>query len=76
MPKRKATLLALFSASGEQHLFHFWMTGSRQNLIKTPITSKPAFFNKAAATEESIPPDMATITFDFLIAFIIKKIND
>jgi hypothetical protein len=44
--------------------------GGVQNLIKTPTTSKPALFKRAAATEESNPPDIATTTF---LAIFFKK---
>src|SRR3989344_8131854 len=38
---------------------------SCQHFIYTPTTSKPPLFNRAAATELSTPPDMATNTFTF-----------
>lgn len=53
-----ATFRALLSDSGLQHLFPI-----DQNFIKTPMTSKPFLFKRAAATEESTPPDIAIITF-------------
>ncbi len=31
-----------------------------QGLKNTPVTAKPACFNRAAATDESTPPDKAT----------------
>src|SRR5680860_823963 len=43
---------------------------SCQKCKKTPMTSKPCSCKSAAATEESTPPDIPTITFFGLFLFI------
>ena len=79
MPIFLATNLASFSDSIEQHLLSPACPepseGSFQNFMKIPITSKPACFNRAAATELSTPPDMATTTRSFIESIMPLKIE-
>src|SRR3989338_3954878 len=55
MPKTAATRIASCLSSLFSH--------PSQQIICTPVTSYPSFFNNKAATELSTPPDIATKTF-------------
>src|SRR4051812_24453945 len=59
MPKCAATRIASRRSAFQSHGSHSGL----HTLMNTPVTSKPASFNKAAETEESTPPDIPTKTF-------------
>src|SRR3989344_3144245 len=65
----RAAWRATFSSAAEAQLPN--TSFPSQHFIKAPDTPKPACFSRAAATEESTPPDMATITF--LFDFFLMK---
>src|SRR5512141_19109 len=62
MPSWPATRRASSAASSEQQLFlnGETLSATSWSRIQTPTTSSPASARRAAATDESTPPDMAT----------------
>src|SRR5512135_1075284 len=62
MPSWPATRRASSAASSEQQLFlnSETLSATSWSRIHTPTTSSPASTSRAAATDESTPPDIAT----------------
>src|ERR1700716_540002 len=68
-----ATRRASSAASSEQQPLSLLAAGPDHSFSMIPVTSQPASFMSAAATDESTPPDMATTAFRLIDGLRLQR---
>src|SRR5439155_8820319 len=73
MSSTRAARRAFSAASREQQPLSLLAAGPDHSFSMIPVTSQPASFMSAAATDESTPPDMATTAFRLIDGLRLQK---